>query len=145
MPCVPKLCPQHRRAEEQGTPRRLPPPAGQGPLRPAPLLPATGEGLRSTSHLLFHCNERQKERGFGSGRRDRERPQPLRAVSAHPHPGTTFSPAPRPAPAPGVAGDRRGSPTARGGRKSPGRTPSASGERGLARRDTPTPEPEVSL
>lgn len=51
----------HRRAEEGGTPRRLPP----------PLLPATGEGLRSTSHLLFHCRERQKER-VSQGRRREE-------------------------------------------------------------------------
>lgn len=53
----------------------LPPPPhsqARGPLRPAPLLPATGEGLRSTSHLLFHCNERQKDSvSQGRGREER--------------------------------------------------------------------------
>lgn len=64
-----------QRAEERPRGRRSPsPPHSQarGPLRPAPLLPATGEGLRSTSHLLFHCNERQKDSvSQGRGREER--------------------------------------------------------------------------
>lgn len=43
-----------------------------------PLLPATGEGLRSTSHLLFHCNERQRDR-VSRGRAGESGLSPLRA------------------------------------------------------------------
>lgn len=63
-----------RKPPAPAPPRPAPVPAR---LPPAPRSPATGDGLRSTSHLLFHCGDRG-------------------AVSSHPHP----APSPRPPRAP---------------------------------------------